>query len=149
MGDVQACFAKAERMIEEQVGTILARSKYHTSPSWGFEAEQEFGNICLVVQSTLTPIALLDALQHIEQALGRDRLAEQQEKRRSGARYTSRTIDLDVLLYDQEHIVTERLTVPHALLRERDFALTPLGEVLGMEREALIDYIEKIEQKRA
>ena len=60
--------------------------------------------------------------------LGRDREAEQSLKQRTGARYTSRPIDIDILFYDDRVIRTERLTVPHPLIQEREFVLVPLCE---------------------
>ena len=71
----------------------------------------------------------LDACQAIERELGRNRAAEAVEKASSGARYTSRPIDIDILFYDDEVIATERLAVPHPLLAEREFALVPLAEI--------------------
>ena len=73
-------------------------------------------------------ISKKEALQAIERELGRDREAEQSLKQRTGARYTSRPIDIDILFYDDRVIRTERLTVPHPLIQEREFVLVPLCE---------------------
>lgn len=77
---------------------------------------------------------MLDAVQEIERELGRNRAAEAVEKASTGARYTSRTIDIDLLFYDDAVIATERLTVPHPLLPERKFALVPLCEIARAKR---------------
>lgn len=66
------------------------------------------------------------------------------EKEREGTRYCSRTLDLDILFYDEEHISTERLRVPHPLIMERDFVIEPTCELLGCSREELAQKIEKI-----
>lgn len=68
------------------------------------------------VETTLSPMELLDALQAIEIALGRKKLIEK----------GPRSIDLDILLYDTEIFSHERLNVPHKLMLERDFVLRPL-----------------------
>ena len=69
-------------------------------------------------------------MQRIESELGRNRAAETLEKARTGAPYVSRPIDIDILFYDDEIIDTERLTVPHPRLAEREFVLVPLCEIV-------------------
>lgn len=68
------------------------------------------------VETTLGPIELLDTLQSIENELGRKKIIDK----------GPRSIDLDILLYDQEIITHERLIIPHKLMLERDFVLRPL-----------------------
>ena len=70
------------------------------------------------IETQLPPIELLDRLQAIEQDLGRVKTIDK----------GPRNIDLDILLYGHESIKTERLTVPHALMLEREFVLRPLAE---------------------
>ena len=82
----------------------------------------------------LQPLEVLEAVQAIEQELGRNRAAEAVEKARTGVAYTSRPIDIDILFYDDEVIASERLTVPHPLLSEREFALAPLCEIMRQRR---------------
>ena len=76
-------------------------------------------------------VSVLNAAQEVEQLLGRNRLEEQQERERTGQRYASRRVDVDVMFYDDEIISTPRLTVPHPLLHERASALRPLCEIMG------------------
>ena len=82
-------------------------SHRYKSRAWGFDAEEEFSNQVLEVDTDLMPEQLLDALQAIERELGRDREAEQSLKQRTGARYTSRPIDIDILFYDDRVIRTD------------------------------------------
>ena len=89
------------------------------------------------VSTDLGPHEMLDVLQGIERELGRNRAAEALEKTATGARYTSRPIDIDILFYDDEVIDDERLTVPHPLLGEREFALVPLCEIMRSRRHPL------------
>ena len=116
VGDVKTRLQNAQRLINQHAGPVMRCSHRYKSRAWGFDAEEEFSN------------QVLDALQAIERELGRDREAEQSLKQRTGARYTSRPIDIDILFYDDRVIRTERLTVPHPLIQEREFVLVPLCE---------------------
>lgn len=125
VGDVKTRLQNAQRLINQHAGPVMRCSHRYKSRAWGFDAEEEFSNQVLEVDTDLTPEQLLDALQAIERELGRDREAEQSLKQRTGARYTSRPIDIDILFYDDRVIRTERLTVPHPLIQEREFVLVP------------------------
>ena len=63
--------------------------------------------------------------------MGRDRESELREKASTGERYCSRTMDIDIMFYDDEVISTPRLTVPHPLMQQREFALEPMCELEG------------------
>jgi len=63
---------------------------------------------------------------------------EAAEKLSSGERYCSRTMDIDIMFYDDEVIRTPRLTIPHPLMQEREFALEPLAEVEGERRHPVL-----------
>ena len=130
IGDVAARFAEAERALAERGVEIVARSQNYESRAWGFESEMLFVNVAWAVETPLEPEQLLDVLQEVEALLGRNREAEMREKAERGARYCSRTLDLDILFYDEEHISTERLSVPHPLIMEREFVITPTCELL-------------------
>ena len=92
------------------------------SEAWGFESDDRFLNQALVVETALDAERLLDACQQIEREMGRVRTP--------GAEYSSRTMDIDILFYENRVISTERLIVPHPRLEQRDFVLAPLEEVL-------------------
>ncbi len=133
-GAVAGRLERAAALLEERAGQVTARSSVLRSRAWGFEAEEEFLNQVVVLQTGLEPLELLDILQAIERELGRDRREEAREKAASGQRYASRPIDIDLLLYGDRVIDTERLRVPHPRMRERTFVLRPLCEVMGSER---------------
>ncbi len=78
----------------------------------------------LVVETALAPDALLDALEQIERELGRVKTPG-----RRGGPYRSRTIDIDILYYDDLQLETPRLTIPHPLIDERDFVLELLAQI--------------------
>ena len=133
-GDVKRTLQAAQQLVNARVGAVLRCSHRYESKPWGFDAEQHFSNQALEVSTDLQPLEVLEAVQAIEQELGRNRAAEAVEKARTGVTYTSRPIDIDILFYDDEVIASERLTVPHPLLSEREFALAPLCEIMRQRR---------------
>ncbi len=105
----------------EQMPLILkAQSHIFETPAWGFEGPS-FLNACVVVETNLTPKELLAQMLRLEEQLGRYRTAS--------VGYDSRTIDLDLLGYENEVIQEEGLTLPHPLLHKREFVLRPLAEI--------------------
>jgi 2-amino-4-hydroxy-6-hydroxymethyldihydropteridine diphosphokinase len=95
-------------------------SSLYRSPPMGPADQPDYVNAVLAVTTILAPLALLTELQAIEAEHGRVRGRE---------RWGPRTLDLDILLYGQRVISTERLTVPHPRLSERAFVLYPLYEI--------------------
>ena len=133
-GDVKRTLQTAQQLINSRVGAVLRCSHRYESEPWGFPAAQRFSNQALEVSTDLSPLEVLDACQGIERELGRNRAAEAIEKASSGAAYSSRPIDIDIIFYGDEVIDDERLTVPHPLLAEREFALQPLAESMRRHR---------------
>ncbi|MBU3846856.1 MAG: 2-amino-4-hydroxy-6-hydroxymethyldihydropteridine diphosphokinase [Candidatus Acinetobacter avistercoris] len=97
------------------LGRIQASRLYH-SPPMGPQDQPHYHNAVVKLETVFAPLDLLDQLQKIEQESGRVRLR----------RWGERTLDLDLLLYGDEKIQHERLTVPHIGILERDFVLLPL-----------------------
>ncbi len=95
---------------------LLAQSPFYASRPVGPQDQPDFVNGAVWLQTALPPHSLLDHLQTIEQAHGRERLRH----------WGPRTLDLDLLIYGQETLDDERLTVPHRELPNRDFVLQPL-----------------------
>ena len=122
LGPVARNLEEARRRIGERVGTVVAASSMRDSEAWGFESDDRFLNQVLVVETALEPEQVLDACQRIESEMGRVRTP--------GAGYSSRTMDIDILFYENCVISTERLVVPHPRMEQRDFVLAPLEEVL-------------------
>ena len=144
IGDVAARFVEAERLLADRGVKVVKRSQNYESQAWGFESDMLFVNVAWEVSTALEAEPLLDALQEVENLLGRNRVEERKSKAESGERYCSRTLDLDILFYDEEHISTERLEVPHPLIMEREFVIVPLSELLQCNRGELAEKIEKI-----
>jgi 2-amino-4-hydroxy-6-hydroxymethyldihydropteridine diphosphokinase len=98
---------------------VIAQSSLYQNPPMGPQDQPDYINAVAGLVTTLNPEALLDALQAIEQLHQRERLI----------RWGARTLDLDMLLYGQELISTERLEVPHTGLKQRIFVVQPLLEI--------------------
>ena len=120
---------RAAELLHQRVGRVVAHSDIYYTEAWGFEADELFANMALELHTPLSPLEVLDLTQAIEQELGRDRVAEQAAKATSGERYCSRTMDIDLMFYDNEVMQSERLTLPHPLMQERAFALRPMAEI--------------------
>ena len=99
---------------------LLARSGLYRTPPWGVLEQPPFINAVVLLESALTPYALLDELLAIERAAGRTR---------DGERWGPRTLDLDLLHVDGVALNDERLTLPHPRIAERAFVLLPLYEL--------------------
>lgn len=122
VGDVRATFRKAIANICGMAqATLLARSSDYATPPWGEEDQPRFVNACIEIDTSLDPHALLFALHKVEMKFGRDRAKER--------RWGPRTLDLDLLAYDNVSIDKPELTLPHPRLFERAFVLVPLAEI--------------------
>jgi 2-amino-4-hydroxy-6-hydroxymethyldihydropteridine diphosphokinase len=122
VGDVRATFKKAIAHICGMAqATLLARSSDYATPPWGETQQERFINACIEIDTSLDPHALLFALQKIEAKFGRDRAREK--------RWGPRTLDLDLIAYDDVSIARPELTLPHPRLFERAFVLVPLVEI--------------------
>jgi len=111
---------KAVDFISQKIGAISKISTVYKTESWGFESD-DFYNICLQVSTKLNPEDLLLTTQIIEKIIGR------KEKTKEG--YEARTIDIDILLFDNEIIFSPDLIVPHKEMLQRKFVLAPLAEI--------------------
>ncbi len=130
IGEMKPRLRQAQKMINDEAGIVMRCSHTYDTEAWGFKSESRFTNQVLVVDTDLTPEQLLVVVQSIEGRMGRDREQEKRLKERSGERYSSRVIDIDILLYDDRVIETSDLVVPHPLLHERTFVLRPLCELM-------------------
>lgn len=111
--------AAAERLAT--LGRIAARSSLYSTAPVGYAAQPRFVNAVVVLATGLTPRALLEALMKIERKFGRDRSA--------GIANGPRSLDLDILLFDDLVVNEPDLTIPHPRLAERAFVLVPLNEI--------------------
>jgi 2-amino-4-hydroxy-6-hydroxymethyldihydropteridine diphosphokinase len=122
VGDVRDTFRKAiVNICGMAQGVLLARSSDYATPPWGNTAQDRFTNACIEIETGLDPHALLFTLHKIEKRFGRDRAREE--------RWGPRTLDLDLIAYDDAVIDQPDLTLPHPRLFERAFVLVPLAEI--------------------
>ena len=119
-GDKLENLQNAIHLIDESIGGVQKISAIYKSPSWGFEGN-EFFNICISVSTDQRPATLLESLLAIEKELGRTRANQEG--------YQNRNIDIDILLFEDEIILSKTLTVPHSKMLERKFVLLPLVEI--------------------
>ena len=122
VGDVRTTLADAiEALCTRAAARLVARSSDYATPPWGQEKQPPFANACIEIETALEPHALLRVMQEIEHAHGRDRAKE--------TRWGPRTLDLDLLAYDDRVLDEPGLTLPHPRLFERAFVLVPLAEI--------------------
>ncbi len=118
VGDAPAnVHAAIERLTA--LGTLTARSSLYRTKAWGVTAQPDFYNAAALLETSLGPRDLLRELKAIETEMGRV----------ATFRWGPRVIDLDILAYDDLVLDDPQLTIPHARLRERAFALAPLAEI--------------------
>ena len=135
IGDTQQRLICAEQAIVARIGAVASRSEWYTTEAWGFESSSSFTNVAWVVRTELTASEVLETLLIIEAELGRDRKREYCDKVLSRQNYANRMIDLDILLYGSQVVVTPHLQVPHPRLLEREFAMAPMCDALGISTE--------------
>ena len=129
LGNKEQNLLTAIAEIGRRIGPIKAQSAFLATEPWGFESENTFLNAAIRIETELSPIALLDESQQIERDMGRTQKSSA-NCQLSTVNYQDRIIDIDILLYDDLHIDTPRLTIPHPLMQQRDFVLIPLKEIL-------------------
>lgn len=123
LGDRHLTMRRAIELIGERVGTVDRESSPLETEPWGFESPNKFLNMCVRVLTSMSPLQVLDATKAIERTLGRT-------SKSVDGHYHDRPIDIDILMYDDLHISTPELTLPHPLMHERDFVMIPLREIL-------------------
>jgi 2-amino-4-hydroxy-6-hydroxymethyldihydropteridine diphosphokinase len=122
VGDVRATLDRAVAMLcDGRKVRLVARSSDYRTPPWGVTDQPAFINLGLVVETALSPRALLARALEIEAMLGRNRAKE--------SRWGPRTVDIDLIAYDDIGIDEPDLTLPHPRALERAFVLAPLAEI--------------------
>ena len=128
LGDREEHIRKAIALISERVGHVVRQSSLIETEPWGFKSANKFLNAVICCETTLTPREVLTATQQIERNMGRKHKSVVQRHKPA---YKDRPIDIDILLYDQEHIDEPDLKIPHPLMHERDFVMIPLKEAMS------------------
>lgn len=122
LGDKEHNLLSAISEIRRRIGPVKAQSAFLATQPWGFESPHTFLNAAIRIETALSPLDLLHQTQQIERDMGR-------KHKSVNGQYHDRIIDIDILLYDDLHIATPELTIPHPHMHERDFVLIPLKEI--------------------
>ncbi len=120
MGHREDTLKEAMIRMERQCGTIVCRSSMIETRAYGYTDQADFMNMVLLLETMMEPLDLLHALQSIEKELGRVRTIH----------WGPRTIDLDIIFFEDRVIDHPELRVPHPDFRNRDFVLIPAAEIL-------------------
>jgi len=121
LGNRTENLALAAKLVEQYCGKITKRSSVYETAAWGLRDQPDFYNQVLLVNTLLTAAQLIDKLLWIEEQMGRKR----------NIKMGPRTIDIDILLFNNEIVNTASLTIPHPRMQERRFVLMPLAEIAG------------------
>lgn len=125
LGDREATMCRAIGLLNERAGSVDRQSSFIETEPWGFESTNKFLNMCVRLLTTLSPEQLLLATKQIERELGRT-------QKSVNGQYHDRPIDIDILMYDDVHIDSNDLTLPHPHMQEREFVMKPLREILSV-----------------
>lgn len=120
-GDRISNIEKSIELIHKHIGTVIKVSPIYEFPAWGFESDP-FYNCAIYIHSTLNAETVIQKVLETEQILGRIRPQSKEG-------YSARIIDIDIISFNQEVYNTEKLTVPHPLMQDRQFVLQPAADL--------------------
>lgn len=141
MGDrMQYLSAALDRIDRHTKMELIRRSSFYETVPVGYEDQATFINLCVEILTALSPMQLLRELQKIETDLNRKR----------EIRWGPRTLDIDILLYDEVESSGSILTIPHAQMTRRQFVLVPLAEIapgLRIKGHPVEHYLDRLEDQ--
>lgn len=123
LGRKEENLSNAIKKIGELVGDVVRQSAFIETEPWGFQSDNNFVNACVCVETDLSPREVLEMTQLIERELGRTEKSNNEV-------YHDRIIDIDILLYDDLSVDEPDLKIPHPHMKERDFVMKPLREIM-------------------
>jgi 2-amino-4-hydroxy-6-hydroxymethyldihydropteridine diphosphokinase len=119
VGNKLKYLAVCKRLIKEKIGRVVKSSSIFETEAWGLKNQDSFLNQAFEVSTNLGPESILEICQEIEALLSRER----------SVRWGPRTIDIDIIFYDNLIIEDDLLSIPHPRMHERNFVLIPLNEI--------------------
>ena len=126
IGNRKQLIREAIALLDERVGRVTRESSLIETAPWGFYSPNKFINACVCCETSLNPRQILAVTQNIEREMGRVGKSKNGE-------YHDRIIDIDILLYDDLTVDEPDLKIPHLHMKERDFVMGPLREILESE----------------
>lgn len=120
IGDTLANLKEAVAMLEDDGCNVLSVSRLYQTEPWGYADQDDFLNGAILIETDRDPFSLLELTQGIEKGMGRKKLFVN----------GPRNIDLDILLYENERVESENLTIPHPRIAVRMFVLRPLMDIV-------------------
>ena len=126
IGNRKQLIREAIALLDERVGRVTRESSLIETAPWGFYSPNKFINACVCCETSLNPRQILAVTQNIEREMGRVGKSKNGE-------YHDRIIDIDILLYDDLTVNEPDLKIPHLHMKERDFVMGPLREILESE----------------
>ena len=138
MGDRFEYLSTACQLIDANENIrIIKKSKLYETKAWGYTDQAEFLNMCIEIETNLDEYGLLEACEQVEQMLNRERII----------RWGPRTIDVDILFYNDIILDDEKLSIPHPRISERAFVLIPLMDLntkLVIKNETIDVYLNSL-----
>ena len=146
LGDREENIYLAIERLGELVGQVERQSTLYVFEPWGFESEHQFVNAAVCCTTKLTPQQVLRRIRQIERELGKtaDHATIREESFGEGRQiFRDRPIDIDILLYDHVEVDEPDLQIPHPQMRDRDFVMQPLSEILDDDYDLDLDFEEE------
>ncbi len=122
LGDKRENLTRAIEALSLALGECVAQSSLIETEPWGFNSSNSFLNCVAAFRTGLAPLELLGTTERIEREMGRTHKSQ-------GVSYSDRIIDIDILLYGDRIIESDRLTIPHPLMHKRSFVLEPFAQI--------------------
>ena len=122
IGDVNQAFKDTIKLLKQELGLLELSSSIYRTKAWGVENQPDFLNQVILMQTSFSPMEVLNSCLAIEKQLGRMRVV--------GEKWQERVVDIDVLFYEDITIDSAKLKIPHPYLHERNFVLFPLVEII-------------------
>lgn len=120
LGDRNDYLKQALHFLGEMVDKTVSESAIYEYPPWGYNSDNFFLNMAVILNTSRTPEDLLGLIKGIESKMGR-------ESANNG--YSDRSIDIDIIFYDDLVLESDSLTIPHPLMHKRKFVLEPMSEI--------------------